>query len=256
MTHDHLAEIWGGPIDDPAEWETLAPRERARMRRLHSWLKEPLWHPGIGPDNNVGWGDALCILVGIDPEASEGEDPDRWSLLPGLTPPKDRDERDGLHAAIRRHVALIAGLRLPTAPPKDWIAAVAKVGIAPPWAAVVLASPVLRKTLPTTVLVALREGLGQPAEGDPRANGSYAARPDDWAEAVARAEVLWEQRKSPAEIADTLAGEGFSSSRKTIKPYGAKGIKANWIAGFEKGQTAADQTAAFRAWRDAKRMKA
>lgn len=232
MDDDHLAEIRGGPIDDPAEWESLAPRERAKMRRLHNWLRQPLWHPGIGPENSVGWGDALCILAGIDPEASADKDPAGWALLPGLTFPKDRDERDGLHAAIRRHVALIAGLRLPTAPPGDWIAAVAKVGIAPPWADVVLASPVLRDTIrPTKALAALREALDRPAEDDPRARGGHARKPDTRPLAKAMAEALWRQRKSPTEIAAKLAGEGFSSSRKREAPYSPRTVR-NWIKEF------------------------
>jgi len=77
-----------------------------------------------------------------------------------------------LFMTAEEHIFRLIGLRQKTAPPEDWIAAVAKVGLAPPWAAVVLGSPALRKTLPLRVLAALRMVLGQPVEGDRRANGS------------------------------------------------------------------------------------
>lgn len=231
MTYDPLAETRDSPVEYPAEWAALPLREREKMRRLHVWLEKTLWSPGLGSHNNVGWGDGICVLAGIDPEASDDAAPAGWALLPGLTPPAGWAEREELRVLVEDRVALIAGLRLPTAPPGDWIAAVARIGLAPPWAAAVLDSSVLRKTLPTKARTALREALNLPAEDDPRARGGHARLPDTRPNAKATAEALWKRGKSSEEIAAKLAGEGFSSSRVRESPYSPRTVR-NWIKEF------------------------
>lgn len=115
-------------------------REGNAMVRLQGWLERPLWSGARNPVGPLLWPEGMCVLAGIDPEASAHADAAGWALLPGALAfygfdsfPRDRHEAMQLLETAEEHIALLIGLSLKTAPPKRWIDRVQREGIKIPW---------------------------------------------------------------------------------------------------------------------------
>ncbi|MFT3687727.1 hypothetical protein [Paenirhodobacter sp.] len=131
--------------DDPIAALTGEPslplsREGKAMERLQGWLERPLWSGARNPVGPLAWPEGVCILAGIDPEASADADAAGWALLPGALTfygfssfPRDRHERMQLLVTAEEHIGLLTGLGLKTAPPSRWIDRVQREGIPIPW---------------------------------------------------------------------------------------------------------------------------
>lgn len=130
---DPIAAFTGEPS------RALTRNERA-MRRLQDWLERPLWSGACNPIGPLPWPEGVCILAGLDPEASADADPAGWALLPGALAfygfrsfPRDRHEAMQLGAAAELHIGLLRGLGMKTAKPDRWIDRVQREGIPIPW---------------------------------------------------------------------------------------------------------------------------
>lgn len=115
-------------------------REGRAMQRLQDWLARPLWSGACNPIGSLPWPEGVCILAGLDPEASADADPAGWALLPGALAfyglrsfPRDRHEAMQLGVAAEEHIGLLIGLGLKTAKPDRWIDRVQREGISIPW---------------------------------------------------------------------------------------------------------------------------
>lgn len=93
--------------------QALTRAERA-MQRLQDWLARPLWSGARNPIGPLPWPEGVCILAGIDPEASAVSDPAGWALLPGALElygfrsfPRDRHETMQLGVVAEGSVAQI-----------------------------------------------------------------------------------------------------------------------------------------------------
>lgn len=130
---DPIAAFTGEPS------RALTRNERA-MRRLQDWLERPLWSGACNPIGPLPWPEGVCILAGLDPEASADADPAGWALLPGALEfygfrsfPRDRHEAMQLGVAAEEHIGLLIGLGMKTAKPDRWIDRVQREGIPIPW---------------------------------------------------------------------------------------------------------------------------
>lgn len=130
---DPIAAFTGQPS------RALTRKERA-MQRLQDWLERPLWSGACNPVGPLPWPEGVCILSGIDPEASADSDPAGWALLPGALEfygfrsfPRDRHEAMQLGVAAEEQVGLLIGLGLKTAKPDRWIRRARGEGISIPW---------------------------------------------------------------------------------------------------------------------------
>lgn len=131
--HDPIAALTGEPSPPLSrEWNAMA--------RLQEWLERPLWSGARNPVGPLSWPEGVCILAGIDPEASADADAAGWALLPGALAfygfdsfPRDRHEAMQLWVTAEEHIELLNGLGLKTAPPKRWIDRVQRERIGIPW---------------------------------------------------------------------------------------------------------------------------
>lgn len=130
---DPIAYISGEPSQPHS-------REERAMQRLQDWLGRPLWSGACNPIGPLSWPEGVCILAGIDPEASRDSDPAGWALLPGALEfygfhsfPRGGREAMQLGVAADEHIGLLIGLGLKTAKPDRWIDRVQREGIAIPW---------------------------------------------------------------------------------------------------------------------------
>lgn len=131
--------------DDPVSTLTGEPspllsREGKAMERLQGWLERRLWSGARNPVGPLRWPEGVCILAGIDPEASADANAAGWALLPGALAfygfrsfPRDRHEAMQLGVAAEEHIGLLIGLGLKTAKPDRWIDRVQREGIVIPW---------------------------------------------------------------------------------------------------------------------------
>lgn len=152
--------------------QALTRDERA-MQRLQDWLARPLWSGACNAVGPLPWPEGVCILSGIDPEASLDADPAGWALLPGALEfygfrsfPRDRHEAMQLGVAAEEHIGLLIGLSLKTAKPDRWIDRVQREGIPIPWREARLRaaqSERRRKQHETDDPVALMKGVGRAA---------------------------------------------------------------------------------------------
>lgn len=115
-------------------------REERAMQRLQDWLERPLWSGACNPVGPLPWPEGVCILSGIDPEASAASDPAGWAFLPGALEfygfrsfPRDRHEAMQIGVAAEVHIGLLIGLGLKSAKPDRWIDRVQREGIPIPW---------------------------------------------------------------------------------------------------------------------------
>ncbi len=134
MTEDDLIAALSG------EPSPLLSREGNAMARLQGWLERLLWSGTRNPVGPLPWPEGVCILAGIDPEASADADAAGWALLPGALAfygfhsfPRDRHEAMQLRVTAEEHMGLLIGLGLKTAPPSRWIDRVRRKGLGIPW---------------------------------------------------------------------------------------------------------------------------
>lgn len=131
---DTIAALTGQPQ------RTRSAREAAE-ERLRGWLERPLWSGTPNPRGPLPWPESVCILAGLDPEASADADPAGWALLPGAlafygfdTFPRDRHGLAALHTLAEEHIGMLLGLHLKTMPPAKAIKAAEAAGLPLPWA--------------------------------------------------------------------------------------------------------------------------
>lgn len=120
----------------------------AAEERLRGWLERPHWSGAPNPRGPLPWPESVCILAGLDPEASADADSAGWALLPGALAfygfdafPRDRHGLAALHALAEEHIGMLLGLHLKTMPPAKAIKAAEAAGLPVPWAKAEAESP-------------------------------------------------------------------------------------------------------------------
>jgi len=166
MTDDLL----GGVAEDDSDLAHLPASERRAMQRLRDWLscddRGGEWLAVVNPNGWLPWPDVVCLLGGIDPEASLDADPAGWALLPGVLAfwgLADRPGREELEAAVSSHIArvskMIRVLEQKSGVPADLspveaIRAALAARLPVPWLDVALSDPVCRQFLPEELRLA------------------------------------------------------------------------------------------------------
>lgn len=235
---------------------TERPLETRQLDSLRDWLSESSWTIE----------EAACLLAGVLPPERMGDSSDFGGWLPGLEAslPGCEAWQPGLEAwrqIVSARIAHVdAVLRqqgaMKGASPQDFLLLGARHKIIPPWGEMLLDSRFHAVALPLKARSRLREAVGLSKETNRRANASFAARADNWAEAVFRAEELLGKGMTAADIANVLPDEGFWRSPSNAEPYSVAAIRG-WRREFkgdpDKGipaRTASEKTADFREWRD------
>ncbi|MCL4188842.1 MAG: hypothetical protein KJZ85_14645 [Rhodobacteraceae bacterium] len=166
MTDDLL----GGVVEDDSDLSHLPASERRAMQRLRDWLscddRGGEWLAVVNPNGCLPWPDVVCLLSGIDPEASLDADSVGWALLPGVLAfwgLADRPGREGLEAAVSSHICrvskMIRVLEQKSGVPADLspveaIRAALAARLPVPWLDAALSDPVCRQFLPEELRLA------------------------------------------------------------------------------------------------------
>lgn len=214
---DTIAALTGQPHG------ARSAREAAE-ERLRGWLERPHWSGAPNPRGPLPWPESVCILAGLDPEASADADPAGWALLPGALAfygfdvfPRDRDGLAGLLASAEEHIGLLRGLHLKTMSAKDAIKAAVAANLPPPWLSAYLDSDHAMRLLPArlradlrTAIVAEPEEPGKPRTAIDLASAGGRAKRDkneQRAEFFPTVKRLWEGGMIPAKIIAHLQEE-------------------------------------------------
>jgi hypothetical protein len=144
------------------------PEEKA-MSRLRNWLvcddRPRLWSGSPNPNGPLPWSEVVCILAGIDPEASADADASGLAFLPGALEsygfkegfPKDPDELLALNAGVAERIGMLIGFRLTSMSPEDAISKMVKAGFPIPWLPLAMKDPLCEPHLPKGI----PEGYGE-----------------------------------------------------------------------------------------------
>lgn len=150
--------------------KSRTPEEKA-MSRLQNWLicddRPCLWSGSPNPNGNLPWSEVVCILAGIDPEASGDANASGLAFLPGALEsfgfkgglPRDSADMMALNAGVAEQIGLLIGFRLTTMSPRDAIAKVHKAGFTIPWLDLALKDPLCEPHLPRGI--SLASGMAQ-----------------------------------------------------------------------------------------------
>lgn len=158
----------GAVGDDYLDLAHLPPGERTAMQRLRDWLschdRAGEWLAVRNPNGWLPWPDIVCLLAGVDPEASQGREVERLAFLPGVPASwglSDRPGREELEAAVSSHIArvskMIRLMELKSGVPADLspveaIRAARKAKLPVPWLEAAMADPVCRQFLPEEIM--------------------------------------------------------------------------------------------------------
>lgn len=125
--------------------ETSRTPEDKAMERLRNWLicndRPKLWSGRPNPNGALPWSEVVCILAGVDPEASADADASGLAFLPGALEsygikeglPRDRVGLMALNAGVAEQIGMLIGFGLSSMPPKDAISRMVQVGFPIPW---------------------------------------------------------------------------------------------------------------------------
>lgn len=139
--------------------KSLTPEEKA-MSRLRNWLicddRPRLWSGSPNPNGPLPWSEVVCILAGLDPEASAAANASGLAFLPGALEsygfneglPKDHVSLLALNEGVAEQIGMLTGFRLTTMSPQDAVAKMVKAGFPIPWLRLALADPMCELHLP------------------------------------------------------------------------------------------------------------
>lgn len=191
-------------------------REGRAMQRLQDWLARPLWSGACNPIGSLPWPEGVCILAGLDPEASADADPAGWVLLPGALAfyglrsfPRDRHEAMQLGVAAEEQIGLLIGLGLRTAKPDRWIRRARGEGISIPWQGALKWHSAAGEA-PVSIL----KNPGQSGASPQSKGGKH--RPDDEIVAIFIAAALHENGVKPPRIVKRLKEMNLPGRRDAV----------------------------------------
>lgn len=223
--------------------------ETRQLDALNDWMEEVRWSVH----------EAACLFAGVLPPERAGDRRSFGAWLPG------REGWDGSREALEflvgsdiKHFETVLRdeNRIADRTPEGFLKLALRLKIVPPWADAFVNSKRHSKAISFKLRAALRELLGKSKEYNPRANGSYASRAADWAEAVETAAEFFGTKMTGEEIADVLATEGFCRDKKGTKSYGAAAVlgwRKKIMGQPKKGRPAIsvdEFTESFREWRE------
>lgn len=145
-----------------AKERALSPEEKA-MSRLRSWLacddRPRLWSGSPNPNGPLPWSEVVCILAGLDPEASADSDASGLAFLPGALKsygfkegfPKDPADLMALNAGVAEHTGMLIGFRLTTMSPEDAVSKMVKARFPIPWLPLAMKDPLCEPHLPKDI---------------------------------------------------------------------------------------------------------
>lgn len=170
--------------------ESRTPEEKA-MTRLRNWLifddRPQLWSGSRNPNGPLPWSEMVCILAGVDPEASADADAAGLAFLPGALEsygfkdgfPRDPEGLMDLNAGVADTIGVLAGFRLSTMSPQAAITKMINARFPIPWLRQAMADPVCEPHLPKGIPADFGERLQNKFNQAQKAKNAKRLETDD-----------------------------------------------------------------------------